>query len=309
MTLSWRPAKLPKWATEQSLDPEFSRTKSPAEFAKIIGRSIFAQLMSGERLGASTFGRVLAKLASDVGALAAKHGWSHPLEAVVAQGLQKRLAASWQQSITILIRPYQVVQMTKAEGKRARRWPQHCIVSDASKDGGGHMILKWNGISGLWDTQDEAAYIFDDTMMDKHIFHKELRALLIACRVFRENWNQEDVYVVIDNAALAWCLHNGLCHSRLGQQDFNDLMMLGVNYQPILVISEDNPADCHSRGKYGELGMRMKNLSNCIKAHQKGWRWSSIPRKIFEGDAQRRHDVPDPYWEDVEEPDPTLSEQ
>jgi hypothetical protein len=101
--------------------------------------------------------------------------------------------------------------------------------------------------------------------VDAHIFDKELRAALYGLSLTPE---REKALLVVDNAAVAWVLHNGLSESANHLLD-KHRHLLERTYDVCLVVSADNPADCPSRGEPMEA-QRIVNLNHAIASHCAG---------------------------------------
>ena len=108
---------------------------------------------------------------------------------------------------------------------------------------------------------------------DEHIFYKELRACLYGLTRLT---NGDRATVVVDNAAVAWVLRNGFSKSMLGNQLMRDHREYLERIHDIcLVVSNDNPSDCASRGDDKDFTDRLKKLAVALEKHNLGYRWAS----------------------------------
>ena len=85
-------------------------------------------------------------------------------------------------------------------------------------------------------------------MKDGHIFLKELYAVAEGSKWLRELHPLCEITVIVDNSAVAWSLENGFTRSEIAasilQRSISCLVTEQGELQVMLVISEDNPADC-----------------------------------------------------------------
>mgnify|MGYP001561553805 FL=1 len=65
--LQWWPTKIAEWKKGFEDDPGLEELRTPRDFAASVGRGIYATLASGKRLGHTTEGRKLSRLAALVG--------------------------------------------------------------------------------------------------------------------------------------------------------------------------------------------------------------------------------------------------
>ena len=100
---------------------------------------------------------------------------------------------------------------------------------------------------------------------------------------------------MVDNAAVAFTLRNRLTSSVAGMEMLNNFSQELGALDVCLVISQDNPADCASRGKAiaSDFEDRCSRLDRCIGAHELGWQWTSGKASDWIGEwTAMRHGPP-----------------
>ena len=102
-------------------------------------------------------------------------------------------------------------------------------------------------------------------------------AIVEARRAFPE----AHLTVVIDNAAAYHSLENGFTSSRGGSRIMSEVLKDHAADCFLHVVSEDNPRDCHSRGKYDDLQEQIHRLTDTWEAVE-GARGAAAP-------TSRRH--------------------
>ena len=87
---------------------------------------------------------------------------------------------------------------------------------------------------------------------------------------------QKRVTLVVDNATLAFTLRNRVTSSVIAMNilDENWELLSFIN-DVVLMVSEDNPADCPSRRCLNDLDVRIKRMRLSMEAYAQGWQWAS----------------------------------
>ncbi len=267
--LTWRPRKLEGWQ-EEWLRPEPPWRSSPRQLARQIGRLVFVAMSSGQRLNRTEQGRATCKVAQTLGRAMHGRGEAAWDEVGFHEELLKEIDRLWSIAFDLLVNPY------RAEGQETR--PDWVLCSDASKKGFGWILLRRNGEE--WEVQKEGKKLWTADERAETIFKLEMRAMLIGFRAARHEVTDK-VYLFVDNAALAWCAETGICHSEDCEETWAEWSEIADHFDTILATSEDNPADCPSRDTREGLPRRLKAMEACIEAHEKGWRWSTGPRRSW----------------------------
>ena len=93
---------------------------------------------------------------------------------------------------------------------------------------------------------------------------------------------------------MAFSLRNRVTNSNVGMDMMEQAEeVLALMKDVILVVSEDNPADCPSRGEEKGFQGRVANMSRSIDAFERGWQWSSKKAADWIGEwSSLRHIAP-----------------
>ena len=82
------------------------------------------------------------------------------------------------------------------------------------------------------------------------------------------------------NSACYYGIMNGFTSSVRGQAIMDQGAPLSEGDEVILVVSKDNPSDCHSRGEFKDYGERVTRLQETLRMYQRGGR-EERDHKIF----------------------------
>lgn len=249
------------------------------EVSRFVGRMIFAASLHRESIYQSEIGRVACSAAVELASYAQRGGWSMVID------VPAEVRRTWPQLEALLDE-----EQPPEEGSRApNALCSTLLATDASSSGFGTCVFN-NGVriaeldqSGRWD----------DSVAKEHIYFQELRALLIGLESV-----QERVDVVVDNAALAWTIRNGVSRNKKAMEILlaNRSQLVKVNHV-FLVVSADNPADPGSRGDPYSVD-REEKMWLAVRSEQAGVRRAS-ERKAYKDGQKIRHDAPPEELDDV----------
>ena len=328
--LMWRPTKIESWAASMNMDTgketgDAKRDRPWREWAKMAGQCIFALLMSPDGLRRHPRCRELILATKEIGQSAHTDTWDG------RGACTTRLAALehiWREVQTLQEDPYEASVDLRAKGDTKFRDPtfEHVLFTDASKTGLGWSWVQWQ--DDAWQDM-HARYGCLGRPLDKeagkeHIFFLELRAALEGLGAWDAEHTDPEarVTLVVDNAALAFALRQGFSSNFKA----TDMLMeagrlLDRVEEVILVISEDNPADCCSRNQAtdwktgrssaeshsatkvpwpgipptSEWDARVLRGLRCVLARARGWNWASENRSKWaelEEQSGPRHTAP-----------------
>jgi len=265
-----RPAKLARWMEETDVNG----ARTLRDVAEILGRGVYCLSIARGLHALCPFEEDLRRLASTVGRQASDVGWSAAAQLSKTdweslQNLWNSVGRMAEQPLSSDLIPVSL------EG-------QWLVATDASNDGFGVILYNrvtsedgqplWKRvkmISGSWDEKDRNAIIYV----------KELLAAEMGVAMMKDLRGEK--WLMVDNAAAAWALHKRITLNKQGAAIIQRMDL--SNVRVILVISEDNPADCPSRNDYAELETREERISPIMSKAAQGNRWSSGPARDFKG--------------------------
>jgi hypothetical protein len=165
------------------------------------------------------------------------------------------------------------------------------IFTDASKSRMGCVLYDVNGdiqINNVWSNN------FPLGIREAHIFIRELSASVwfVICAIRRFGWTDTLIYLGVDNSACFFALQNMYSANVIAcewlSRLHHALRKSGCSIEPILVISEDNPADPPSRGLVTVDHNRRINGWKAVQEHQQGRRFSSVPHHANDEEGIRQ---------------------
>ena len=288
------PRKRSEWLEEA----KHSRKRvSVREAAGWIGRAIFAAMCSGRPIIRIDGGRSLLDLAREVGGRG-RCGWDR----VCPEELRERTQAV---CYGIIEASEYRLPLEGSSGLRPRSGADWVLTPDASNTHCGWIIYRMGrerlireGPKGL-----AAGDVYHSSRWQEkeHIFLLEMRAAVGVLRTFRGVQARGPATLVLDNSAAYYALQNGMTASRRGQEitdvlhedDLEDIDL-------VLAPSEQNPADCPSRGRDNvrDLTTRQDRLFQVLSEHRKGRQVRATDRREFEGAWQgvRHQEGADEEW-------------
>ena len=168
------------------------------------------------------------------------------------------------------------------EGVRQVSQDTLVVASDASSKGYGWVLYWWREgtLTKVDHEEAEAIRSWDSEQIKEHIFLKEMRASVEATNAARRLFPKARLMVVIDNSACYYGIMNGFTSSVRGQAIMDQGAPLSEGDEVILVVSKDNPSDCHSRGEFKDYGERVTRLQETLRMYQRGGR-EERDHKIF----------------------------
>lgn len=261
--LEVRPAKIQEWNKEQI--PSEGLTCRQA--ARFVGRSLFAEMISGDSLQQTAQGKTVCGNARLVAVLVKRGGW----EASVPPEPFRKM---WSVTMSLQFQPHRI-SLVKPDSHSE---PDVVLATDASDKGWGWCTFRDGkplGVvrGGVYDANDR-----------RHIFLKELDTALRALA----ECSHEKVILVVDNVAVAWALRQGFTRSSIGQtmleQNPTALRKIGRVHT---VVSADNPADSPSRGK-GLEQIRIDRMNESLRRAINGGVWGSVPHTEWTAEESER---------------------
>jgi hypothetical protein len=197
--------------------------------------------------------------------------------------------------------PHHVDFDSPEEEELAPATHEHIVATDASTTG-----LGW-----CWFRKGQAVQEHtcggERVAVKAHIFFLELEAAIKGLRAWCSEIDQQaekrgkpaKATLVVDNAALAFALRHGFSSNMKANQMMGDARhVLNRIEDVILVISEDNPADCCSRrfeggrkDHHASFDGRVERMLRCIDCRIHGWNWASgkAADYVFQGLESVRH--------------------
>ncbi len=157
------------------------------------------------------------------------------------------------------------------------------MISDASSSGDGWYLGRWS--NGRLVLEHQISRKFSEEQRSWHIYLKELRCALDALAEAKRLFPEDRLVLVTDNSAVYFSIEKGISTNDMASSWLQRDQELLQGLEVILVVSADNPSDCCSRDEYGSLEQRTSNLATAIEAHDKGYRWHSMPR-VYRQDVE-----------------------
>ena len=279
------PAKVAEWRQEDDAVRK-KREATCRGSAETLGRVLFACLLSHEGMTSIAAKRTL-RLLRPLGRTAFENGWDSP-----SPTPSHETGALWRWLTDLHANPFVHYRDAPATETTVER----VLATDASSSGYGWVLLRRR--EGAWSEELPClrhAYRFAvaDT---RHIYLKEMETALAALRWYAQAYGRdaEQVTLVVDNAAVAFSLRNRVTNSNVGMDMMEQTEeVLALMKDVILVVSEDNPADCPSRGEEKGFQERVANIPRSIDAFERGWQWSSKKAADWIGEwSSLRHIAP-----------------
>ena len=282
--LTWRPAKIVEWcASYENSNLEGRADVSLLECGQWMGRILFGTLLRGRPLGNDVQSRLVRKTLSAIGRLAYHHSWEYCGEKTgdIIAGLTQ----AWKTIATLKDSSY------NAQDERPAATPQWTLATDASDDFEAYQFFSLG--TKQWEAFGDSSSWVGST---SHIFIRELEAAVAGITRSLTLFPSERLNLIIDNSAVAFALQNGFSSNALAN-NLIDTVAEHLHLFDIILVSEDNPADCPTRRNHNALSedflRRVEHMGQAISAHQQGRRWSSRPAKIWCGKRAgklRHHD-------------------
>jgi hypothetical protein len=149
------------------------------------------------------------------------------------------------------------------------------VASDASLKGYGWVIGVRDKITGKIQRLDQfnVERIWEEEEKGQHIYLYELRAIAQALETARGMYPEGEIHLVTDNSAVYFSMGN-----RFSMNEAASAILRNVDpegWRISLVVSQDNPADCCSRGSYRDLDARWRRLEEALATEDKGYRSAS----------------------------------
>jgi hypothetical protein len=250
-TLQVRPTRIGEW-----LEPLPTGEAPCREWAKFLGRALFAELIRGDCLQKSEQGRDIIATARYVATQVRLGTWDTPIS---CPGLRP----IWRKTMELKEQGHVIPCYQPKRGA-----PTTLVVAtDASLEGWGWVL-----------TDGEAEPVFNGEKFESkegHIFLKELEAAFTGLRQVPEG---RRALLVVDNTAVAWALRQGFTRNTVGQLRIEqERNLLDRIEQVHTVISNDNPADCPSRGMLRLDSARMQRMTKSVAQFREGKLWCSQP--------------------------------
>ena len=295
--IKWRPRRTGEWAVNDRTAPKI-RQGSPVtcrEVATLSGQATFSLMLSPEGLRRHHHYRAVASAARRAGQVSwhagGKDRWESTFDPSFDLG---PLLKAWGYAVEKEAKPYEELFDGRSQefADPTYTW---LLCSDASKSGVGWCALRHTdaGYREALPHQCLGRRLSEEESQ-AHITHLELDAFIEGL-LWWKRYGPPDkrVTAVVDNAALAFILRNGVS----GNQRINDALSrpevaagLDLVEDVILVISEDNPSDCCSRPNdpdaHRTFLQRCQQVDKAVRARREGWNWASQKRKAFD-QAQR----------------------
>lgn len=309
--MKWAPAKASSWeqqdhVTRRHLDCP-GETVTLRAAARLVGQCVFSLLMAPGGLRRQEKADAVLLAARRIG-LAAFHSknWNSPLAS--EEPWVTDLGLAWSDAVS---RTY---ERAFDDAENSMKAPEylHILCTDASTtDGLGWCAFEADGdnfsekdVEHLCGGRDQTR---SERAAETDIFILEMKAALEGLAVWcAANPGTSEVTLVVDNSGAAFALRNGFSNNGealLMMRSPTNLENLRRVEDVILVISEDNPADCCSRTRdvsrtehartHTDLGIRVRRMALCVAARRRGWCWASQKRTAFtreEGKGGIRHD-------------------
>ena len=281
-----RPRKLQEWL--DTTVPADCTVRVAAEFC---GKLVFAAQLRDACLYGTAFGREVAHVASRIGHIAHQSGWEKTLP---DSALHNKLGQLWQQ---LEARCSEPVEIKRLLGRRSAEW---ILVTDAPESGWGIVVYRANVSNSevLIRTKVYEQGGRFSKMDTRHIFYKELEAVLRGLKWMHEKADDKNVIVAVDNTAVAWALRHGASKSEAAMVMLERSCLGQVPVADVVsVASADNPADPASRGDAYEKD-REERMVFALKMHFAGLMWAS-ERNKHSNRGGIRHEEPtdgDDVW-------------
>lgn len=148
------------------------------------------------------------------------------------------------------------------------------VATDSSGHGYGWIIARWSAADQTLHRIEapgaEAAEAWSMGEAADHIFVKELTAACRGLGSAKRLFPEAPIILVVDNSAAYYVLRCGMAATERGQQILDTAPALRNHDEVLLVVSQDNPADCHSRGSYDDLQVRMQRLAKALEIVREG---------------------------------------
>lgn len=154
---------------------------------------------------------------------------------------------------------------------------EYILFSDASNERMGGVFCEASGtVLDIWPRQ------FPSRFEQAHIFLKELAAIVWFIFAYVESANLRNVrlIVVTDNSAAFFALQNKYSSNAIACRWLQKLERLltskSIAVDFVLVVSNDNPADCPSRGESHVDPGRLRRGLLAVQYHKSGKRFASV---------------------------------
>ena len=256
-------AKMATWAERCATVSEAPGTCREA--ASWIGRSIFCVMCSGQRVQQRVVGRQVVEAGRTLG-IESQQGWDKSM----SEGGWRAVLLATRAALAQASQQFEFASIRARNRDRVRL----LVACDASEKGYGWITFQPQPKGPLIPTSPsvERAGLWSNREIEWHIYLKELYCACMAIVAVRAVFPGAHLTLVIDNAAAYHSLENGFTSSRAGTRIMSEAMREHCADAFMHVVSEDNPSDCHSRGRYDDLQERVNRLSDTWEAHTFGGR-------------------------------------
>ncbi len=253
------------WRAEKSLGDmplKSSLPYSPSQIAQVIGKILYARLISLRPLGEVESTRAVLEILRRISRAAWKTGWKRRNVSLGATEVDA-LVTEWmwanREEWLSISDPIKAID--------------HVILAtDASDEGWGAVLMSrtgevlWNSRFQPWPESNSGNNL--SPVRGDHIFLKEMFAATEGWRQAHEHTPSPGIYLVVDNTAVAGAIKRGYSTNQRGMQM---LTQLKQRVCVVTVVSADNVADSPSRNE-GLCSIRLKATLKNVLAFEDGLR-------------------------------------
>ena len=199
-----------------------------------MGRILFGTLLRGQALGHDMHSRLVRRILSAIGRLAYQHSWEYCGKRT--DDIVSDIAKAWATIAALSEVSYSALDQTPVST------PRWTLATDASENLEAYQVFSLT--DGTWKAFGKPTSWAGST---SHIFIRELEAAVAGITHSLSVLPSERFNLVVDNSAVAFALQNGFSSNALANNLIDTVAENLHLFDIILVISEDNPADCPTR--------------------------------------------------------------
>lgn len=278
--LTWRhdPGRLGKWLDIYSKLSQSISIWTPREIARACGIVVWHLTVSLEPLcEAVNLIRILRRIATDPRPLDVDQPLVEELEDTDKSEKWDTECPLLEHERLYLLEQMKVTLLNPWMTYQQRLYHHESVLfTDASKRFMGAVVSDRQGnVNDIYMGQ------FPTGVINSDIYIKELVAAVLYTQLLirKKHLRNCKIYILIDNSAAFFALSNWYSSSEIAckwlSRLFRDLEKVECSIEPILIISEDNPADTPSRGTYDVCEIRMIRGMNAFRKHLVGIRHAS----------------------------------